>query len=421
MAELSKSREAALKVLVAVEKDGAYINLCLRETLTKLNLDKRDSALATELSFGVMKNKLFLDNIISNISSVKPKKLSVWIHNILRIGIYSIRFLEKIPPRATVDECVRLSRRYGHRASAGFVNAVLRKSIECGDFLPQDTKSDEYISVKYSFPLWLVKKWHSYGEELFLSMNEAPPVTVRLNTKKRKSLEEGFEKTALAPHAYYFTRGGSVENSSEYLSGEITVQDEASQLAVSLLGIKEGDLVLDLCAAPGGKSTYAAALCGESGKVTSCDVHEHKLMLIDKNAERLALCNIETMLNDASVFNASFKEAFDVVIADVPCSGLGIIRRRPDIKWAKTEEGINELTMLQRKIALNAAQYVKKGGRLMYSTCTINKAENEENVKYFLENTQGFSLADGFENYGRQLLPSKDKTDGFFVAVFERK
>ena len=421
MAGLSKAREAALKVLVAVEKDGAYLNLCLRETLTKSKLDPRDSALATELSFGVMKNKLFLDNIISNISSVKPKKLSVWIHNILRIGIYSIRFLEKIPPRATVDECVRLSRRYGHSASAGFVNAVLRKSIESGDFLPQDKKSDEYISVKYSFPLWLVKKWHMYGEELFRSMNEAPPVTVRVNTKKRNTLPEGFEKTELSPHAYYFTRGGSVENSEEYINGEITVQDEASQFAVSLLGIEEGNTVLDLCAAPGGKSTYAAALCGEKGKVISCDVHEHKLMLIDKNAERLGLFNIETMQNDASLYNDSFREAFDIVIADVPCSGLGIIRRRPDIKWAKTEEGINELALLQRKIVLNAAKYVKKGGRLMYSTCTINEAENEENVKYFLENTQGFSLIKGFENYGRQLLPSKDKTDGFFVAVFERK
>jgi len=414
MADISKSREAALKILVSVEKDGAYANLSLRDVLREMKLEKKDSALATEISLGVLKNKLYLDNIISHISSVKLKKLSVWIHNILRIGIYSIRFLDKIPNRATVDECVRLSHRYGHRASAGFVNAVLRKSIESGDFLPENKGSDEYISIKYSFPLWLVKKWHDYGEEFFASMNENPPVTVRLNTLKRESLGEGFIK-ANSPDAYYFVRGGSVESSEEFLNGEITVQDEASQLAVSTIGIKKGMKVLDLCAAPGGKSTYAAALCKNEGKVVSCDIHEHKLLLIEKNAQRLGLENVETLLNDASEFNESFKEAFDVVISDVPCSGLGIIRRRPDIKWTKTEEGINELVPLQRKIVLNASEYVKKGGRLMYSTCTVNSAENEENVKFFLENTEGFRLIEE-----KQLISSVDKTDGFFFAVFER-
>ena len=422
MAQLSKGREAALKALVAVEKDGAYLNIAMRDILQS-SPDMRDNALSMQLAFGVTKNKLYIDNIIENISTVKLKKLSVWIHNILRIGIYSIKFLDRIPTSATVSECVKLSRRYGHSASAGFVNAVLRKAINSGDFLPEDKKSTKYLSIRYSLPLWLVEHWQKegYGEDFFKAMNETPPTVVRLNRAKAKTLGAGFDKVSGSENAYFYTGSGSVENTDEYRNGLVTVQDTASQRAIELLDIKEDMLVLDLCAAPGGKTTYAAQkMCG-TGKVVSCDIHNHKLPLIEANAQRLGLGNISVIQNDALEPRKEFENAFDCVIADVPCSGLGIIRRKPDIKWTKNKEEILSLVPIQRKILHNASQYVKKGGRLLYSTCTVNKDENENNVAHFLENHSDFSLAENCLPCGIQFAPHLFETDGFFVAVFERK
>ena len=416
MAALSKPREAALKALVQVDKDGAYLNLAVRDILSASDMDPRDKALCTTLAFGVTKNRLFIDNIIENLSTVKLKKLSVWIHNILRIGIFSIKFLDRIPESATVNECVRLARRYGHGASAGFVNAILRAALKSGDFLPKKTEA-EYISIKYSFPMWLTKMWLSegYGEEFFAAMNEEPTVTVRLNTLLATSLSEDFEKNAATPYTYTYTGGGSVENTPYFKEGHIAVQDAASQIAVMALDVKEGMSVLDLCSAPGGKSAFIGQLLNNTGKLVSCDIHEHKIELIKNNLSRLGVTNATVMQNDATVFKESFKDGFDRVLADVPCSGLGVLRRKPDIKWTKTPSDNNSLSEIQRAILDNSAHYVKKGGRLVYSTCTINSAENEYNVKYFLDNHSDFTLVTK-----RQLLPDKDKTDGFFYAAFER-
>lgn len=424
MAGLSKPREAALKVLVAVDKDGAYLNLALREILASSDMEERDKALSQAIAFGTVKNVIFLDNIIRNLSKVKINKLSVWIHNILRMGIYCIKFMDRIPQSATVNECVRLARRYGHASSAGFVNAILRKSCSAGDFLPEDKSSPEYISTKYSYPLWLTEKWlgEGYKEELFIAMNEEPPVTVRLNTLKCAELTEDFVKTDASPYSYNYIGGGSVENTPFFKSGNIAVQDGASQKAVLSLDVKKNMSVLDLCAAPGGKTGFIAQLLENSGEVISCDIHPHKLELIELNMARLGVTNTKTLENDATILREDFKDKFDRVLCDVPCSGLGVIRRKPDIKNAKTEDDNTELVKIQRKIIDCATQYVKKGGILVYSTCTINKHENEENVKYLLENHAEFSLVNKDENYfGTQLLPHTDGTDGFFYAAFERK
>ena len=417
MAALSKPREAALKALAQVDKDGAYLNLAVRDILSASDMDPRDKALCTTLAFGVTKNRLFIDNIIENLSTVKLKKLSVWIHNILRIGIFSIRFLDRIPESATVNECVRLARRYGHGASAGFVNAILRASLKSGDFLPNEKSREEYISIKYSFPMWLTKMWllEGYGEEFFAAMNEEPPVTVRLNTLLASSLGEDFEKNTATPYTYTYTGGGSVENTPYFKEGHIAVQDGASQIAVMALDVREGMSVLDLCSAPGGKSAFIGQLLNNTGELISCDIHEHKMELIKSNLSRLGVTIATVMQNDATVLNDAFKDRFDRVLADVPCSGLGVLRRKPDIKWTKTQEDNNILTKIQRSIIDNSAHYVKKGGKLLYSTCTVNKAENEDNVKYFLEKHSDFNLVTQ-----KQLLPDRDKTDGFFFAVFER-
>lgn len=418
MSNLSKSREAALKALVACEKDGAYLNVALRSILAEAGMDTRDNALATTIAFGVVKNSLYLDNIIKNLSSVKLKKLSVWIHNILRIGVFCNRFLDRIPVSATVNECVRLARRYGHRASAGYVNAVLRASALSEDFLPTDKESAEYIGIRYSIPLWLVEMWQNQGcgESFFAAMNEEPPVTVRLNTLKENSLPEEFQKIDFLPHGYNYTGGGSVENTALFKEGVITVQDGASQKAISSFRIEKGMKILDLCSAPGGKTAYMGQLLENSGEIVSCDIHEHKLSLIKNNLERLGVTNARVVLNDATVFNKEFENEFDRVLADVPCSGLGVLRRKPDIKWTKTESDTKELAEIQRKIFENAALYVKKGGMLMYSTCTVNRIENEDRVEEFLSPHPDFILLEE-----RQLLPDKDDTDGFFYAVLERK
>ncbi len=418
MSALSKPREAALKALVLCEKDGAYLNIALRDVLREADMDARDCALATTLAMGVMKNVFFLDNIIENLSTVKLKKLSVWIHNILRIGIYSHRFLDRVPVSATVNECVRLARRYGHSSSAGFSNAVLRKAATSGDFLPADKNSDKYISIKYSLPMWLVHLWRGegYGEDFFSSLNLDPPVTVRLNTLKCDALLEGFEKIPTLAHGYNYTGGGSIENTLLYKNGAIAVQDGASQMAVLALDVKKDMRVLDLCSAPGGKAAYISQLMENCGEVISCDIHEHKLELIKNNLSRLGATNAKVMLNDATVKKAEFEEAFDRVLADVPCSGLGVLRRKPDIRLNKSLLANEELVKIQRKILGNASCYVKKGGKLVYSTCTVNRAENEDAVREFLEKHPDFSLLEK-----RQLLPHKDNTDGFFYASFERK
>lgn len=417
MSNLSKPREAALKALVSCEKDGAYLNIALRDILGAQSMDPRDNSLATAIAFGAMKNRLFIDNIIENLSDLKLKKLSVWIHNILRLGIFEIRFLDRIPVSATVNECVRLSRRYGHRAAAGFVNAILRKAASAGDFLP-DGGTDEFLSIKYSMPLWLVRMWKSqgYGEEFFAAMNQEPPVTVRLNTLKECSLPEEFKKIDNLPFAYNYTGGGSIENMQLFKDGCIAVQDAASQIAVMALDVQKDMHVLDLCSAPGGKAAFIGQLLENSGKLAACDIHLHKLELIRNNLSRLGITNAEVCQNDAAVFREDFKERFDRVLADVPCSGLGVIRRKPDIKWTKSEADNNELVKIQQKILDNAACYVKKGGRLVYSTCTVNRSENENNVELFLKKYPEFSLIES-----RQLLPHKDNTDGFFFAVLERK
>lgn len=418
MSSLSKPREAALKALVSCEKDGAYLNIALRDILSNADMDARDNALATAIALGVMKNALYLDNIIANLSSVKLRKLSVWIHNILRIGVYSIKFLDRIPVSATVNECVRLSRRYGHRASAGFVNAVLRTAVSSGDFLPGDKGSTQYISIRYSLPEWLADMWKNqdYGEDFFAAMNEEPPVTVRLNTLKCDFLPDEFEKIPALPHGYNYVGGGSVENTQLFKNGAIAVQDGASQTAVKALRLGRDMRVLDLCSAPGGKTAYMAQLMENSGKIISCDIHEHKLELIKNNLSRLGVTNTEVILNDATLLREDFKDSFDAVLADVPCSGLGVLRRKPDIKWTKSPFANDELVKIQKMIFENAAKYVKKGGMLLYSTCTVNRAENEDTVNEFLKNHPEFTLIEE-----RQLLPHTDNTDGFFYAALERK
>lgn len=427
MSNLSPSREAALKTLYAVEKDGAYLNIALNDIISESRLTQPDAALCTNLVLGVERNRLFLDNIISNLSSIRLKKISVWILNILRMGIYSLRFMEKIPESATINECVKLAKRYGHAKSAGFVNAILRKAVTSGDFLPEEGTT-EYLSVFYSYPEWIVQKWTKEGigdvVGLLEAGNSTPPTYLRRNSLKGEiEIPEGIEKASMGKNAYIYTAGGAFHGSRLQREGYFSIQDAASQLSVEALGVEGGMEVLDLCAAPGGKSEYCAEMMGNCGRIIACDLYPHKTELIDKSCERLGITIVETMVNDAEKFNGEFEDRFDRVLLDAPCSGLGIIRRKPDIKWTKGASDCSALAETQYRMLRHAKRYVKSGGILVYSTCTISKMENEQMVKTFLRENKNFELLpDEFLEKGyRQLLPNESNTDGFFIARFIRR
>lgn len=427
MSNLSPAREAALKTLYAVDKDGAYMNIALNDIITESHLSPLDAALCTTLVLGVERNRLFLDNIISNLSSIRLKKISPWIINILRIGIYSIRFMEKIPESATINECVKLAKRYGHQKSAGFVNAILRKSTTSGDFLPEEG-TVEYLSIFYSYPEWIVQKWtkENVGDiiELLKAGNSTPPTYLRRNLLKGDfEIPEGIEKADIGNNAYIYTKGGAFHGSTLQKEGYFSIQDAASQLAVEALSVQGGMDVLDLCAAPGGKSEYCAELMGNKGRVIACDLYPHKTELIDKSCERLGITIVETRVNDAEKFNNEFEEKFDRVLLDAPCSGLGIIRRKPDIKWTKGASDCSVLAQTQYRMLRHAKRYVKSGGILVYSTCTISKMENVQMVKTFLRENKNFELLpdDKMPEGYRQLLPHESNTDGFFIARFIRR
>lgn len=425
---LSPAREAALKTLYAVDKDGAYMNIALNDIMNEMGLTPQDAGLCTEIVLGVQRNRLFIDNIIKNLSSIRLKKISVWILNILRMGIYSLRFLDKVPESATINECVKLAKRYGHAKSAGFVNAVLRKSISSGDFLPEKD-SEEYLSVVYSYPEWIITKWKKERPKDIIALLEAgnstPPTYLRRNGLKGDfEIPEGIEKAPLGNNSYIYTKSGAFHNSKLQREGYFSIQDAASQLAVEALEVEKGMEVLDLCAAPGGKSEYIAEIMGNEGHVIACDLYPHKTELIDKSSERLGITIIETRVNDAERYCEDFENRFDRVLLDAPCSGLGIIRRKPDIKWTKGAEDCSVLAKTQYKMLRNAAHYVKKGGMLVYSTCTISKMENEQMVAAFLRENENFEPlpAEGMTEKGCvQLLPHVNNTDGFFIARFIRR
>ena len=412
MSNSSNAREAALKILHKM-RGGAYINAAVKEGLHH-SVKSEDKALATQLVYGVVSNRTRLDYYTSKFSKIPLKKISPWIMDILRMGFYQLYFLDKIPASAAVNESVKLARRYGHSASAGFVNGVLRRAAKDGEpELPDD------LSIVHSHPQWLVDMWiKDYDKEITIKMLEAnntvPESYVRANTLKITAAELadriGGERI---DDIFVKVKGlGGIDNSDEYKNGLLTLQGRASAEAVKALEPKKGQLVLDLCAAPGGKSTLIAQLMENDGEIISCDIYEHKLELIKKNADRLGMDIIKTRLQDAQQLMPEYVKKADCVLADVPCSGLGIIRKKPDIRWDKEIEDIESLCSVQKNILQTASQYVKKGGRLVYSTCTVSKKENEDMIKAFLAENENFELA-----FEKQYFPFDDGYDGFYIGV----
>lgn len=422
------ARELAVNLLYKIEIGEAYSNTTLDKDLSKSNLSKEDKALASQITYGVLTWKLTIDEIIKRYSSVKIKKISPWILNILRIAIYQIVWLDKIPISAAVNESVNLAKKYGHPASVSFTNAILRK-IEKNeldklfDYMRGKVlMEDEIISIMTSHPLWLVdellKEYDvKFVTELLNANNAIPEVTLRVNTLKT-TREEVYKLLSLKK---IDCRKGNLPDSiiakkiSEFETSLYVVQDEAAQLACLTLDPKEGEHVLDACSAPGGKTTYLAQLMNNKGDIDAWDIHEHRVKLVKDTAKKLGINIIFAKIHDATLYDTFCFDKYDKILLDVPCSGLGVIRKKPEIKWTRTEENIEELVKVQEQILDNCSRYLKSGGTLVYSTCTVLKKENEEQIKKFLQNNKRFELIEE-----KKLYPHIDGTDGFYIAKLRK-
>ena len=423
------AREIALKILFEIEEKKAYSNIVLDEYLDKNRekLSNRDINFVSELVYGITTWKLTIDVIIQKYSKINLKKISPWVINILRLGIYQTIFLDKIPKSAAVNESVNLTKKYAYK-STGFVNAILRK-VEKIDYEELSTISNEQerISKQYSLPLWIVNKFvEQYGiekaENIAKYSNERPKLTIRVNTLKiteerleceLQKREIEYEKSNIKNFIYL----NNIKNLSKldlFENGYFTVQDEGAGKIVILLEPKSGETILDACGAPGGKTTYIAELMQNNGEIFAWDIHEHRVKLINENAKRLGANIIKLEVNDASKYNEKYYEKFDKILLDVPCMGLGVMKRKPDIKWQRREEEIEEIAQLQLKILLNCSKYLKENGILVYSTCSLLKEENENVIKQFIE----------IEKYNilkQENIMVTQNSDGFFVCRMQKR
>jgi len=442
------ARLLAVLILTRVETEGAYANELLRSRLEDME-DVRDRHLTTALVNGVLKNKLTLDYALRRHLSKPMSSLPHDVRAVLRTGVFQILLLDKIPVSAAVNESVKIVKQI-NKGFAPLVNSVLHKIVETGwDFKWPDKDPGRYLSVKYSHPEWMVKRWlrrwGSLETELLLQANNHPsPTCIRTNTlkvsrdeliKKLESIEMKVEESSKIPEALFIEDFGAVERLEAFQEGLFTVQDESSQLVSHILGVKPGDRVLDVCSAPGGKTTHMAQLMQNSGTITALDIYPQKLSQVEELAERLGITIIRTHEGDAR-FLEGVEGEFTRVLVDAPCSGLGVIRRRADLRWQKREDEISKLPELQLEILLKAADKVEKGGELVYSTCTIEPEENFEIVKEFRRLRPEFTAVDlseslpfsvNEENDIRQLkrgvwqiLPHHHEMDGFFLAKFRR-
>lgn len=426
------AREIALKALCSIEKSGTYINAALNEGLSQGELSALDKGLVTELVYGTVSNKSALDYIISKYSKVKLKKMTPWVLNILRMGIYQIYYMDKIPPSAACNESVKLAKKYSHGAGAGFVNGVLRASVRGRDefSFPKTTDAVKDLSLEFSYPEWITKKIaEEYGIDacraLFEENRKPHPVHVRANSLKtdRGSLcemlqNEGLECSLLDDTPYGVAVSGKldIQRSAAYRDGLFSLQNISSQRTAEILSPSQGEFIIDMCSAPGGKSCAIAEAMKNQGKILSFDLYEHKIELIKKTAKRLGIEIIHPQVRDASKVDPDLVQKADRVLVDVPCSGLGVIHKKPDIKWLRTPEEIARLCKIQGEILETAALYVKSGGVLVYSTCTILPEENRLRTQEFLKRHLEFEKV-----FEEQILTSSLGESGFYICKMVKK
>ena len=449
MAKEYDSRQMALEILLKTE-EGTFVHTALKEALDACPAAGRnEKAFVKRLVTGTVSARLQLDAILRRFVNKDPAKLKTKARLILETGLYQILYMDAVPDRAVCNEAVRLAAQNGVGYFKGFVNGTLRNLCRNrASLLDFSDVADplEKLSLRYAMPLWLVRMWEAaYGEEKTLKMLQAflqeSKTTVRVNTAKTDTAACGrllneehisFTVHPYCPEALVLQSTGNISGLSSFQRGWYQVQDASSILAGDVAGIRPGDRILDLCAAPGGKAMHAAARTGERGSVIACDLTEKKTALIEENARRLGLPQVQVQVRDACVFVPAFEAGFDLVIADLPCSGLGVIGRKSDIKYRVREEDIEALAKLQRQMLSNALRYVRPGGTLVFSTCTVNQKENDENFRW-LASQQGLQAV-GFSrllcealqkepgvNEGfLQLFPGTHDCDGFFISKFRK-
>lgn len=439
-------RKLALEALYKIDKEEAYSNIVLDELLNKNRnvLSNKDINFISELVYGVTTWKLTLDTIIQKYSKIKIKKISPWVINILRMGAYQIVFLDKVPKSAAVNESVNLCKKYGGK-SVGFVNAILRK-VEKSDYLELfEIKNDiEKISKTTSMPEWIVRELNKEFDpekvnEICENSNLKPKITIRINNLKitknelKKSLQskEIEVEDGIIEDFLYLKNVKNITNLDEYKKGLFTMQDESAGLTALVLNPKEGESILDCCSAPGGKTTYIAELMNNNGNIKAWDLYKHRLDKVQENSKRLGIDIIKTEENDATVLKEEYIEKYDKILIDAPCLGLGVIKRKPDIKWQRKFEDIEEISKIQEKILNTCSEYLKKGGILVYSTCSIVKSENDKIVEKFLK-SENFELEEinniNIENLENKItkkgiikLYPSENMDGFFISKLIKK
>jgi len=445
------ARELALKVLELVEEEDAYANLALNQVLEEYRPGKLDRAFATELTYGTLRSLNTLDWVLAQFIKKPLKSQTAAIRNILRLGVYQLMFMDRVPPSAVCNEGAEMARRHGNPGSVGFVNGVLRnisrraKEIK---FPEIGHNPIEHISLRYSHPPWLVERWlRQFGPEETISLcranNEPAPNTVRTNTLKltRAGLaarlkEDGLtvRETVYAPEGLNIEGFFSLGSLAAFKEGLFQVQDESSMLACRTLMPRPGTRVLDSCGAPGGKTTHLAQLMENQGEILAVDIHPHKLKLIHENCSRLGINIVEGLAGDARELPEKLRGWADFVLVDAPCTGLGVLRRRPDARWRKKPDQLPAIVQLQAEILTSAARCLKAGGVLVYSTCTVTHEENLGQIADFLNRHPDFVLEDltPFLPEGLdcektmaggylQILPHRHGMDGFFISRMRKK
>lgn len=439
---MADARLAALGFLEKCRRADAWSDAVLGSVMDSAGLEGRDRGLCTALCYGVMQNRILLDSAVAAYSSVKLNKLEPKVLDILRLSAYQLMFMDRIPASAAVNEAVKLSKKLGYSRASGYINAVLRKISANKELLlePKAKSEAERLSVKYSHPLALVNYFISLlGDEeteaLLKEHNAEVPISLQTNILRvsRNELLSRLEAKGYNVEAHpclasciILRDSGAVSAIPGFREGHFYVQDCAAFMAVMAAEPKSGERVLDVCSAPGGKSFAAAVLGGEDVEIVSCDIHENKLKRIRESAQRLGIEGLSTRCADGRVFIPEFENSFGLVIADVPCSGLGVIRKKPDIRY-KDQTQFDALPGIQLDILTNASRYVAEGGRIIYSTCTVRPEENEKIVEAFLDANDAFAAEDftlpgvGSSEKGMlQLWPHRHGTDGFFIAKLRR-
>lgn len=433
MASSVNERELIMEILLSITRDGEYSHIALRGVLENYQyLDKQQRAFITRVTEGTLENMIEIDYIIDQFSKTKVKKMKPIIRTIIRSAVYQLKYMDSVPDSAVCNEAVKLAAKRGFYNLKGFVNGVLRNISRNLDQIQYPSEKDtvRYFSVKYSMPEWILEKWlEVYDVETVETMLKdflvEKPTSIRCNLNKisGEELKELLQKAGvtvednpLLPYAYYISGYDYLGALESFENGYFQVQDVSSMMVSEWADPKEGDHIIDVCAAPGGKSLHLADKLQGSGQVIARDLTEYKVNLIRENIERSKMENIIAEVQDATKLREDSVETADILIADLPCSGLGVLGKKTDLKYKMTKETQNDLIGLQRQMLRVVQTYVKPGGKLVYSTCTINKGENEENAEWFLQQFPEYELIKQ-----KQMLPGIDGSDGFYIALFRKK